>query len=239
MNEVRISPDRPPAAGGAGVAFPEGTSAANAVAAPAATVATASAPLSAPTAAAPSVAAASAGAPSLTARSKSLLYTPEQKRRRDETKWTLVQGILAPLQLLAMAVSVVLVVRYLQTGEGLLAANVSVVVKTMFLYVIMVTGAIWEKVVFGQYLFHEKFFWEDVVSMGVIALHTAYLWGLFAQWEPRLNLTIALAGYAAYTVNAIQFLAKLRAARLADAAMRAEAGAGAAASVSATAGGVA
>lgn len=148
------------------------------------------------------------------------LYTPEQKLRRDNTRWTLVQGILAPLQLLAMLVSVVLVLRYLSSGEGLLAANVSVVIKTIFLYVIMWTGAIWEKVVFGQYLFHEKFFWEDVVSMGVIALHTIYLYGLFAKWDPRTNLLIALAAYVTYTVNAIQFLLKLRAARLADAEIK-------------------
>lgn len=200
MTEVHISSSRHPAAGGERVALSDRAGAGVA-----------------------SVADVSPSDPAAQAASaKALLYTPEQKLRRDNTKWTLVQGILAPLQLLAMGVSVVLVVRYLQSGEGLLAANISVVVKTMFLYVIMVTGAIWEKVVFGQYLFHEKFFWEDVVSMGVIALHTAYLWGLYAQWEPRLNLTIALAGYAAYTINAIQFLAKLRAARLADAAMRAD-----------------
>ncbi len=145
------------------------------------------------------------------------LYTPEQRVRRDKTRWTLVQGILAPLQLLAMMVSVVLVVRFLKTGEGLLAANVSVVIKTLFLYVIMITGAIWEKVVFGQYLFHDKFFWEDVVSMVVIALHTVYLYGLFADWTPQGNLVIALAAYSCYTVNAVQFLLKLRAARMADA----------------------
>jgi 3-vinyl bacteriochlorophyllide hydratase len=160
-------------------------------------------------------------------RVKKPLYTPEQRRRRDETKWTLVQGILAPLQLLAMLVSVVLVLRYLNTGEGLLAANVSVVVKTVFLYVIMITGAIWEKVVFDQYLFHEAFFWEDVVSFGVIAVHTAYLWGLFAGWDPRVNLTIALVAYVIYTVNAIQFLLKLRAARLLEAEMAAAAAAAA------------
>jgi 3-vinyl bacteriochlorophyllide hydratase len=146
-------------------------------------------------------------------RARRPLYTPEQRRRRDATRWTLVQGILAPLQLLAMLVSVVLVLRYLATGEGLLAANGSVVVKTLFLYVIMITGAIWEKVVFGQYLFHEAFFWEDVVSFGVIAVHTAYLWGLAAGWNPRLNLTIALVAYGIYTINAIQFLLKLKAAR--------------------------
>jgi 3-vinyl bacteriochlorophyllide hydratase len=164
----------------------------------------------------------SAQAPT-TGRVKKPLYTPEQRRRRDETKWTLVQGILAPLQLLAMLVSVVLVLRYLSTGEGLVAANVSVVVKTLFLYVIMITGAIWEKVVFDQYLFHEAFFWEDVVSFGVIAVHTAYLWGLFAGWNPRVNLTIALVAYVIYTVNAIQFLLKLRAARLLEAEMNAAA----------------
>ncbi|MCU0616196.1 MAG: 2-vinyl bacteriochlorophyllide hydratase [Gemmatimonadaceae bacterium] len=151
------------------------------------------------------------------------LYTPEQRKRRDETKWTLVQGILAPLQLFAMLISVVLVLRYLKTGEGLLAANVSVIVKTIFLYVIMVTGAIWEKVVFDQYLFHEAFFWEDVVSFGVIAVHTAYLWGLFAGWDPRVNLTIALVAYVIYTVNAIQFLLKLKAARRMEAEMAATA----------------
>ncbi len=153
--------------------------------------------------------------------SRALLYTPEQKIRRDQSPWTMVQGLLAPLQLLAMFVSVALVVRFLGTGQGLDAANASVIIKTLFLYVIMVTGAIWEKDVFGQYLFHEKFFWEDVVSMGVIALHTAYLYGLYAGWDPTTNLRIALAGYAFYTVNATQFLLKLRAARLADAAIRA------------------
>lgn len=160
---------------------------------------------------------------SRSARVRKPLYTPEQRKRRDETKWTLVQGILAPLQLFAMLISVVLVLRYLKTGEGLLAANVSVIVKTIFLYVIMVTGAIWEKVVFDQYLFHEAFFWEDVVSFGVIAVHTAYLWGLFAGWDPRVNLTIALVAYVIYTVNAIQFLLKLKAARRMEAEMAAAA----------------
>jgi 3-vinyl bacteriochlorophyllide hydratase len=82
----------------------------------------------------------------------------------------------------------------------------------------MVTGAIWEKVVFGQYLFARPFFWEDVVSMGVIALHTAYVVGLWAGWPPRSLLALALVAYAAYAVNAIQFLLKLRAARLQEAA---------------------
>jgi len=143
------------------------------------------------------------------------LYTPEQRARRDATKWTLVQGILAPVQFLVFLVSLALVVRYLMTGEGLWAATVSIVIKTLVLYTIMVTGAIWEKVVFGQYLLAPAFFWEDVVSFGVIALHTAYLWALFTgSLGPEGQMWLALAAYAAYVINAAQFLLKLRAARL-------------------------
>ncbi len=143
------------------------------------------------------------------------LYSPEERVRRDNTRWTLVQGILAPIQFLVLLVSVGLVVRYLATGEGLTAATISIVIKTLVLYTIMVTGAIWEKVVFGQYLFAPAFFWEDAVSMIVITLHTAYLVGLFTGWlTEREQMYLALAAYATYTINAAQFIWKLRMARL-------------------------
>ena len=151
------------------------------------------------------------------------LYTPEQRRRRDASRWTLVQGVLAPLQFLVMLVSLALVARYLLTGAGLDAANVSVLAKTGVLYLIMVTGAIWEKEVFGQYLFAPAFFWEDVVSFGVIALHTLYVAGLALGFlTPRALMLVALTAYAAYAVNAAQFVWKLRLARLAEAQDRAE-----------------
>ena len=142
------------------------------------------------------------------------LYTAEQRRRRDETPWTVVQGILAPLQFLIFLISVVLVINYLNNGSGFGAATASVIAKTLVLYAIMVTGAIWEKVVFGRYLFAGPFFWEDVVSMGVIALHTAYLVSWFFDLAaPEAQLWLALAAYAAYVVNAIQFLIKFQSAR--------------------------
>ena len=62
------------------------------------------------------------------------LYTPEQKRRRDASVWTLVQGLLAPFQFLVFLVSLTLVLRCLATGAGESAALVSVVVKTLVLY---------------------------------------------------------------------------------------------------------
>ena len=142
------------------------------------------------------------------------LYTPEQRRRRDTTRWTQVQAVLAPVQFAAFLVSTALVVRYLATGEGLWVATASVLVKTGCLYAIMVTGAIWEKVVFGQYLLAPAFFWEDLISFGVIALHTAYLWALLTgALAPESQMWLALAAYAAYLLNATQFLLKLHAAR--------------------------
>ena len=147
------------------------------------------------------------------------LYTPEERARRDKTAWTLVQGVLAPLQFLVFLVSLGLVLRYLFTGLGYEAATASILIKTGFLYLIMVTGAIWEKVVFGQYLFAPAFFWEDVFSFAVIALHTAYLWALWSgALTPVQEMWLALAAYAAYVINAGQFLLKLRAARLQAAA---------------------
>ena len=152
------------------------------------------------------------------------LYTAEERKRRDETKWTLVQGLLAPFQFLVFIVSAWLVCRYLLTGQGETAATISIVVKTITLYTIMVTGCIWEKVVFGKYLFAPAFFWEDVVSMGVIALHTYYLYALMTgAIDTRQQMYVALAAYAIYVVNAIQFVLKLRAARLGAAALDAAA----------------
>jgi 3-vinyl bacteriochlorophyllide hydratase len=141
------------------------------------------------------------------------LYTVSQRKRRDESPWTLVQGILAPVQFLIFGVSLFLVLRFLATGEGV--AAYSVVLKTFALYTIMITGSIWEKAVFDEWLFAKPFFWEDVFSMAVLALHTAYLVMLFiGLGTPQDRMYVALAGYATYVINAGQFLYKLRMARL-------------------------
>jgi 3-vinyl bacteriochlorophyllide hydratase len=148
-----------------------------------------------------------------------LLYTPEQRARRDASRWTLVQGVLAPLQFTVFLASLALVLRYLASGSGYETATASVVLKTLVLYTIMVTGSIWEKVVFGRWLFAPAFFWEDVFSMLVLALHTAYLAALFGGWlGPQALMGLALAAYAAYAINAAQFVWKLRLARLQGAA---------------------
>ncbi len=142
------------------------------------------------------------------------LYTPLERHRRDASPWTLVQGILAPIQFAVFLVSLALIIRFLLTGDGLFAANLSIVVKTLVLYAIMITGSIWEKDVFGRYLFARPFFWEDVVSIGVLVLHTAYLIAVLVDaLQPVPLMMLALAAYAAYVVNAAQFLWKFRLAR--------------------------
>ncbi len=146
---------------------------------------------------------------------KQALYTREERIRRDASPWTLVQAILAPLQFVVFAISLVLVVRYLMTGEGYDIATASILAKTFLLYLIMVTGSIWEKEVFGKWLFARAFFWEDVFSMLVLGLQTAYLLALLNGWgSPSDQMMIAVAAYAAYVINAAQFLLKLREARL-------------------------
>lgn len=149
------------------------------------------------------------------ANSPQVLYTPAQRARRDATAWTLVQGILAPVQFLIFGISLYLVINSLHTGEHTDWALASVVLKTVVLYAIMVTGAIWEKVVFGQYLFAPAFYWEDVVSMGVMVLHTAYVWAWWqGAWNANDLLWLALAAYGSYAINAAQYIRKLRMARL-------------------------
>ncbi|PPQ27845.1 2-vinyl bacteriochlorophyllide hydratase [Rhodopila globiformis] len=142
------------------------------------------------------------------------LYTADERRRRDASIWTLVQGVLAPVQFVVFLISLGLVLHYLATGDGWVYATVSIVIKTLVLYTIMITGAIWERDVFGRYLFARAFFWEDVVSMLVLALHTLYLVALFSRAvAPHEQMFIALAAYFTYVVNATQFVLKLRAAR--------------------------
>lgn len=126
-----------------------------------------------------------------------------------------MQGVLAPVQFLIFAISLVLVLRFLFTGAGEAAADASIIAKTMALYAIMITGSIWEKQVFDEWLFARPFFWEDVFSMAVLALHSAYLVMLFGGWgNAEQRMLVALCGYATYIINAGQFLWKLRMARL-------------------------
>ena len=143
-----------------------------------------------------------------------MLYTEEERMRRDSTKWTLVQGVLAPLQFVVFLVSLWFVLSYLIYGTFAEAASISVVIKTLILCMIMVTGSLWEKAVFGKYLFARSFYWEDLVSLFVVFLHLCYLFVYFFDFlSTTSQLFVALLAYFAYLVNALQFLWKFKLAR--------------------------
>ena len=145
---------------------------------------------------------------------KAAIYSAEERRRRDASPWTRVQAILALLQFAVFLVSLWLVLRYLASGKGLAAATASVVLKTLVLYDIMITGAIWARHVFGRCLVAPAFYWEDVMSLVVLALRTGYLSALALQLLSRRGqMILALAAYGSYVVNAAQFLLKFRSAR--------------------------
>ena len=143
-----------------------------------------------------------------------MLYNEEERIKRDNTKWTLVQGVLAPLQLVVFLVSLGFVFNYLLYGTYENAASISVVIKTFILCLIMVTGSIWEKTVFNKYLFAKPFYWEDIVSIFVVFLHLLYLFVYFFDFlSVESQLYVALLAYFAYVVNAAQFLVKFKQAR--------------------------
>lgn len=132
-------------------------------------------------------------------------YTPAQLEKRNKSPWTVVQAVLAPLQLLAFIVSLVLVIRYLVTGQGYMAANISVLVKIALLWLITFTGAIWEKEIFGQWFLAPEFFWEDVGNAVAMVMHNLYFVARWLGWSDRAVMTLMLVAYVSYLVNMAQF----------------------------------
>lgn len=135
-------------------------------------------------------------------------YTPEQLARRDASVWTRVQAILAPIQFLAFLVSFGLVVRYLLSGQGYAAANISVLIKISLLWAITVTGMIWEHEIFGHYFLARQFFWEDVGNAVAMLFHNLYFLARALHWSDRAVMTLMLVAYCSYLVNCAQFVLK-------------------------------
>ncbi len=135
-------------------------------------------------------------------------YTPEQLERRNKSKWTLVQAILAPIQFLAFIISFILVVRYLMTGQGYLITTVSVLIKIALLWLITVTGMIWEKEIFGKWFLAPQFFWEDVGNAVAMILHNLYFLAQWLGWSNQAVMGLMLIAYIAYLFNCTQFIVK-------------------------------
>jgi 3-vinyl bacteriochlorophyllide hydratase len=136
------------------------------------------------------------------------MYTPEQLARREASPWTRVQIILAPIQFVAFIISFILVVRYLRTGDGHLAATISIWIKIALIWALTITGMFWENDVYGHYFMAPQFFWEDLGNLIAIITHNAYF---VAQWigmSDRNVMLVMLFAYITYLFNAAQFIVK-------------------------------
>lgn len=136
------------------------------------------------------------------------MYSAEQLARRNQSKWTFVQALLAPIQFLAFLLSLGLVIRYLLTGEGYLIANISVLIKIGLLWLITITGAIWEKEIFGHWFLAPQFFWEDVGNAVAMLFHNLYFLAVWLDWSEQSIMILMLVAYVSYLVNCAQFVAR-------------------------------
>ena len=132
-------------------------------------------------------------------------YTPEQMARRNRSFWTPVQAVGALIQFLTFLASLILVIRFLNTGEGYEVTTVANVAKVLMLYFMTVTGMAWEDEVFGRLFMAREFFWEDAANLLSLAGNTAYLVVLFAGAEPRTQMWVMCVALATYVVNFVQF----------------------------------
>ena len=135
-------------------------------------------------------------------------YTPEQLEKRNSSKWTLVQAVLAPLQFLIFIISFGLVIRYLITGDGYAIANVTVLIKIGLLWLITITGMIWEKEIFGHWFLAPQFFWEDVGNAVAMLTHNLYFLAQGLGWSERSVMLLMVVAYSTYLVNCGQFIMK-------------------------------
>jgi 3-vinyl bacteriochlorophyllide hydratase len=136
------------------------------------------------------------------------MYTPEQLARREASKWTKVQIILAPIQFLAFIISFILVVSYLITGHLHLAATISVWIKIALIWALTITGMLWEKDMYDHYFMAKEFFWEDLGNLIAILTHNAYFVVQWLGWDDRSVMYVMLFAYFTYLFNAAQFIVK-------------------------------
>jgi 3-vinyl bacteriochlorophyllide hydratase len=135
-------------------------------------------------------------------------YTPEQLKQRNESTWTTVQTILAPIQFIVFVTSFGLVVRFLMTGNGYEAANISVLMKIALLWAITITGMFWEKEIFGHWFMAPQFFWEDVFNAVALIMHNIYFIAIWTGQSHENIMVIMLVAYVSYLVNMAQFIIK-------------------------------
>ncbi len=140
-------------------------------------------------------------------------YTPDQLERRNRSLWTTVQGVGALAQFVTFVVSLVLVIRFVTTGQDYALTTVACVTKVLMLYFMTITGMAWEDEVFGRFFLAPQMFWEDIGNVISLAGNTSYLVALILGADPGTQMAAMGVALATYVLNFFQFA--LRGARAA------------------------
>ncbi|ACF15167.1 2-vinyl bacteriochlorophyllide hydratase [Chloroherpeton thalassium ATCC 35110] len=137
-------------------------------------------------------------------------YTPEQLRKRNNSVWTKVQLYLAPIQFVVFIIGVILTVMYYHGAlEDFSIVTWALLIKTLFLVVLFVTGAFFEKEIFDIWVFSPEFLWEDIGSSIATTVHFLYFILAYMGKSEDVLVWTAFAAYFSYVVNAIQYLVRI------------------------------
>ncbi len=138
-------------------------------------------------------------------------YTPEQLEKRNASKWTTVQAVLAPIQFLIFLAG--LTVTWLFTKQIWITdfswITTFVTLKTFMLVLIFVTGGFFELEVFGHFAFAPEFYWEDFGSAIAMVVHLSYFILFWMGLDREVLIWTAYLAYLSYLVNAAQFVIRL------------------------------
>ncbi|MBD5656629.1 MAG: hypothetical protein IAI50_15835 [Candidatus Eremiobacteraeota bacterium] len=129
------------------------------------------------------------------------------RARRSASKWTLIHPLFAIGQLFAFFVSAGLLVAYFRGAVPFHVVHVSVLVKIGLMVGAVITGALWERDVYGFYWFAPEFLFEDVMTLIVFVFQVAYL-AMVTLHSDNMPVVIGMlcAAYAVYVANVAQYI---------------------------------
>jgi 3-vinyl bacteriochlorophyllide hydratase len=133
----------------------------------------------------------------------------EMVARRSASVWTKIHPVFALGQLLAFFVSLGLLIGYFRGAVSFDVVHQSVLVKVALMVGAIITGALWEKDVFGAYWFAPEFMAEDTMTVNVFILHASYL--LMAVAHPEnvsLLIGMLIVAYGVYVANVAQYVVR-------------------------------
>jgi hypothetical protein len=129
------------------------------------------------------------------------------RERRSASIWTIVHPLFAIGQLFAFLVSVCFLIAYARGLVGFHAVHMSVLVKIGLMVGAVLSGAFWERDVFGYYWFAPEFLFEDVMTLIVFVFQMSYLAMVqfFPSHQPAILLMLG-AAYTVYVANVAQYI---------------------------------